>query len=330
MRTGSLAQALTSDPPALGDSASPSGPPKIQSLDVSLLVVLAVVWGSAYIFIREGIVLGASPLLFAAIRYAITAVIFGGIAWAHRESFPPRRALLVSASVGGIFIIGLYGGLLFWGEQYTTGGFASALSATAPILTVAFAYSLLPAERFSAVALGGIALGIVGTVVLVFPDLALGSGGPAQGPLFILAAFVSTALGTVLLRRFGGGSQGLWQIGTQFVVAALLLGAAALVLPYPESLPATGDFWAALIALVVFSSVVGYYIYFTLHHRIGPLRANLVTYLLPLIGIAIGSGIFGEPVTAWEIGGFVIVLAGVSLVLWPSSRAGPAPRTADH
>lgn len=308
---------------------SRSGAPPLASLDVALLVALSFLWGSAYIFIRVGLVAGAPPLVFAAVRYLISALIFAAIAAAAREPFPAPRAALASAALGGTFLIGLYGGLLYSGEQFTTGGYASVLSESAPILTVVFAYAVLPNERLTARSLVGIGVGFAGTVVLVAPELFGGSVGSWPGPLLILGAFLCTAVGSVLLRRYGGGRQGLWQLGIQFSVGTLVLLLAIRILGSPRSLPATNVVYGALAALVIFSSIMGYFVYFTLLHRVGPIRANAVAYLLPLVGVGLGSGLYGEPVTLWEVAGFLIVIAGITLVLQSSARApppSPAPR----
>ncbi|MCI4369039.1 MAG: DMT family transporter [Thermoplasmata archaeon] len=304
---------------APGSSATEESP-RIRSADAALLGSLALLWGSAYIFIRQGIVLGASPLLFAAVRYALSAAAFALLALVRRELLPSRKALLISAVVGGPFLIGFYGGLLYWGEQFTSGGYAAVLSSTAPILTVVAAYSLLPAERLGRGSLAGVALGFVGAIVLVYPELRGGFVGGWEGPLIILGAFLSTAVGSVVLRRIGLGRQGLWQIGTQFAVGGLVLGVAMALLPVPETLPLSEGVLTALALLVVLSSVMGYFVYFTLHHRVGPVRANVVAYLLPLVGLGLGTGFLGEAVNPWEVAGFLIVLAGVTLVLWESAK----------
>ena len=319
----------STSPQTSSSASSPGVSVRLSSVDIALLVALAVLWGSAYVFIREGILFGAAPLPFASVRYLLSAAGFAALAALRRESLPGRRALLVSAGVGGMLIIGLYGGFLYWGEQYTTGGYAAVLAATAPILTVVVAYSLLPAERLGRLAQVGLALGFLGAVVLVAPTLFGGPVGTWPGPLFVLGAFVSAALGTVLLRRIAIGPQGLWQIGTQFAIGGVLLGGAALVLPYPSALPLTAGVWYAVAALVVFSSLMGYFVYFKLHHRVGPVRANIVAYLVPLVGIGVGSGFFAEPVTVWEVGGFLIVIAGVTLILWESSRRNVGEAAAD-
>ncbi|HYA70265.1 MAG TPA: EamA family transporter [Thermoplasmata archaeon] len=304
----------------MAPSAAPS-PGRFGATEVGLLAVTSLVWGAAYVFIREGIVYGASPLAFASARYLLSAVAFSLLAAARREAWPTRRAFLISATVGGVLIIGLYGGFLYWGEQYTTGGYAAVLASTAPLLTVTAGFFLLQSERLGPRGLLGMAIGFVGAAVLVLPQLtgtnALGSW---QGPLFVLGAMVCTAVGTVVLRRVGRGPQGLWQIGTQFTVAGLMLGTAALVIPSQAHLPLTNGVLEMLAILVAFSSVVGYFGYFSLHHRVGPVRANVVAYLAPLVGVAVGTGLYSEPITFWEVSGVAIVLVGVTLVLWESSR----------
>ena len=288
--------------------------------DVGLLGMVGLVWGAAYVFIREGIVLGATPLAFAATRYALSAVAFILIAIAVRLPLPSRRAVAVSATVGGLLVVGLYGGLLYWGEQFTTGGYAAVLASTIPIMTVAIGFPLLASERLGRYGLLGIGVGFVGVALLVLPGAVGSSIGTWQGPFFILVAMLSAAMGSVLLRRFGGGAQSLWQIGTQFAVAGAFLGGAAVVLSPPPAVPGNAGVWGALAFLVLLSSVVGYFGYFALHHRVGPVRANIVAYLAPLVGVAVGSGIFGEPVNLYELAGVAVVLGGVTLVLRDSIR----------
>ncbi len=299
--------------------------PRFASGDIALLAALGAVWGSAYIFIREGIVLGASPFPYAAVRYALSAAGFAIVAACLGEGLPSRRALAISAGVGGIFVIGLYGGFLYWGEQFTTGAYASMLSTTSPILTVVVASFLLPHERLSPRSLLGLAVGFAGVGVLLYPQLLAGPGGWA-GPTVIVGAFLSAAIGVVVLRRYGMGRQGLWQVGAQFAVGAGLLGVASAFFPGPQALPDTAGVWGSLAILVLSSSLLGYFIYYRLLHRVGPVRANAVTYLIPLSGIGFGAALLDEPISGIEIVGFVIVLIGVAFVILGSARpASPAP-----
>ncbi|MGA8709703.1 MAG: DMT family transporter [Thermoplasmata archaeon] len=312
-----------------GTNPSSTSPVRVTQTDLLLLVALGVLWGSAYVAIREGILGGASPFLFAGSRYAIVALLFALVSAVRREPWPGRRAALLSAVVGGTLIIGVYGALLYWGEQFTTGGYASVLSGTAPILTIVYARSLLPNERLRPAAVVGIVIGFLGVVTLVLPSLSGGWGSSWEGPLAVMGAFVVFPLGSVLLRRWGRGSEGTWQLSLQFGVGAGILGLAVLIVPGPEALPFNLAVWGSMLVLVVFASLAGYVVYFRLHHRIGPGRANLVAYLLPLVGIGLGSGLFGEPITVWEVVGFLLVATGLSLVFATANRPpGPSAGTA--
>jgi drug/metabolite transporter (DMT)-like permease len=299
----------------------PGSTVRVTKLDALLLVALGVLWGSAYVAIREGIVAGATPFLFAATRYAMVAALFVVVAFASREPWPGRRSILLSATVGGTFIIGVYGLLLYWGEQFTTGGYASVLTGIAPILTVVYAHSLLRSERLRPTAIAGVLVGFVGVIVLVVPALAGGVGSDWEGPVAVMGAFVVFPLGSVLLRRWGTEREGPWHLSFQFAVGAGILGIAVLLSPGAENLPFTVPVWTALLVLVIFASLLGYITYFTLHHRIGPARANLVAYILPVVGVGLGSGLFGEPLTIWEVGGFLLVAAGLSLVFLTADRS---------
>lgn len=304
-----------------GAERTPTPTIRVTKLDALLILAVGVLWGSAYVAIREGIVAGASPFLFAGTRYALVAVLFVLVALARREPWPGRRSVLLSAAVGGTLIVGFYGMLLYWGEQFTTGGYASVLTGIAPILTVVYAHSLLPSERLRPAAIAGIVVGFVGVVVLVLPTLAGGVGDGWEGPVAVMGAFVVFPLGSVLLRRWGTEREGPWHLSFQFAVGAGILGVAVLVTPGPENLPFTVPVWSALLILVFFASLLGYMAYFTLHHRVGPGRANLVAYLLPVVGIGLGSGLFGEPLTVWEVVGFLLVAAGLSLVFLTAARS---------
>jgi probable blue pigment (indigoidine) exporter len=320
---------LATEPRSGGSKSPEAGPIRVTQTDVLLLIALSVLWGSAYVAIREGILAGATPFLFAGVRYALVAGLLAFVAAIRREPWPSRRSALLSAAVGGTFIIGLYGLLLYWGEQFTTGGYAAVLAGIAPILTVVYGHSLLRSEGLRAGAIAGVLVGFVGVVVLVFPTLFAGVGSNWEGPVAVMGAFAVFPIGSVLLRRWGRGGEGLWQLSLQFAVGAGLLGVAVLLAPVPERLPFTVAVWSWMLVLVVFASLFGYVVYFRLHHRIGPARANLIAYLIPIVGIGIGSGFFGEPITVWEVGGFLLIAAGLSLVFVTTNRPGTpvAPRS---
>ncbi len=287
-----------------------------------LLVVLGLIWGSAYPVIRFGILAGATPIAFAAVRYALSAVAIAALAAATRVPRPNARSIGLSAAVG-IPIVGLYGLLLYVGEQTTSGGLSSILIAVAPLLTVLFAFAITPGERIRRTALLGMAVGFAGVFVLVYPPAGIQLVTSIWGPIEVIGAAISFAFGSVVLRATRPEGETLWGVSVQFGVATVLLLVALPLLEPHSSFPLTNDVLGSLAYLVLFPSLVGYAMYFALHHRVGPGRANVVAYVNPVAALAVGTLVLGEPFVWWELAGFALIVVGLTLVSGIGRRSSP-------
>lgn len=301
-------------------------PAAARSLDARrgfiLLVVLGLIWGSAYPLIRFGIGAGASPIAFAAARYALTAVAIAAIAAGTRLPRPSGRTLALSALLG-LPIVGVYGLFLYVGEQTTSGGLASILIGATPILTTLFALPVLPGERLHRLGYVGLAVGFVGVFVLVSPPPGVSLASSVWGPIEVLGAAVSFALGSVLLRVQRPEGETLWGVSVQFAVAT---GFLALLLPVFEpqaALPLSGGVLISLAYLVALPSVAGYTLYFYLHHHLGPGRTNVVAYVNPAAALLIGTLVLAEPFVWWELVGFGLIAAGLALLTGLSRPSSP-------
>jgi probable blue pigment (indigoidine) exporter len=290
-----------------------------QRRNILLLVVLGLVWGSAYPVIRYGIVSGATPITFAAARYALTVVSIAAVAAVSRIPRPNARAMLLSAVIG-LPIVGVYGLLLYVGEQTTSGSLSAILIAVAPFLTTLFALSLLPGESVTRIGVIGLAAGFIGVIVLVAPPPGVELATTIWGPVAVVGAAASFALGSVLLRKWRPEGETLWGVAVQFAVATAFLTATVPVLEPHPSLPLTGPVLLSLAYLLVVPSTIGYVLYFYLHHRIGPGQTNVVAYINPIAALSIGVLLFAEPFEWWELAGFALILLGLTLLTrygWP-------------
>ncbi|MFI5415415.1 MAG: DMT family transporter [Candidatus Lutacidiplasmatales archaeon] len=278
-----------------------------------LLVVLGLVWGSAYPVIRFGLLIGSSPLAFAAARYAFSAVAIAVLAAATRVARPSARGLLLSALIG-IPIVAVYGALLYVGEQTTSGSLAAILIGATPLLTALFALPVLPGESLGRAGYVGMAVGFLGVVVLVFPPPGVTLASSVWGPVAVFGAGLSVAAGSVALRRAKPEGETLWGVSVQFVIATVILTA---ILPVAEPNPTLAwntDGILALAYLIALPSVVGYTLYFYLHHQVGPARANVVAYVNPVAAVSIGTLLFAEPFQIWELVGFAFVIIGLTIL----------------
>lgn len=293
--------------------------PRLAGRDLALLLFLGAVWGSAFPVIRWGLLAGASPLLFATVRCALGGLSMGAIALASRQPRPTRRSAAVSAGLGGALLIGGYFAFLYVGEEAVPGGLASVLVATNPIWAAGLSFLLLTAEKPDLKVLGGLGLGFAGIVAIFLPSLWGGSGAALLPLVEVLVAPALFALGSVLLRRLSPAPQGPWGISIQLTAGAgVLLLATTLTEPSPR-LPLTEPVGLSLLFLLLAPTCVGYIVYFHLHHRVGPTQANLVSYVSPLSGLAVGGALLAEVPSAPELGGFALIAGGLTLI----GRRGP-------
>jgi drug/metabolite transporter (DMT)-like permease len=194
------------------------------------------------------------------------------------------------------------------------------------MLTALFALPVLPGESLSVTGYLGILLGFAGVFILVVPPAGLTLASSVWGPVEIVGAAVSFAIGSVFLRVNRPEGETFWGISVQFAIATVLLLAVLPILDPRPSLPDSRGVLLSLVYLVAAPSLVGYALYFSLHHRVGPGRANVVAYVNPVAAIVVGTLLFGEALEWWELAGFALVLIGLTLVL----RPGRVPRPADR
>lgn len=290
-----------------------------------LFLVLATLWGSAFMAINAGLKLaGIPPVLFAAIRYDIAGLVMLGYAVVVLDDPIPRgRGQWALVAVGSLLLIAAYHALLFVGESdpSVTSAAAAVIVSLSPILTTVFARVFLPDERLTVVGIVGLLLGLVGVVVLSDPDPDRLLTGAVVAKLLIFAAAAAFALGSVLTRRIDA------EMPIESMEAWSMLGGAALMhgfsIGLEEAVPGvpTAEATAALAYLAVVSSALGFLIYFTLLERLGAIEINLVSYVAPAFAAVTGFLFLGELIDAPTVGGFAIILVGFSLVKRRSIRA---------
>ena len=111
-------------------------------------------------------------------------------------------------------------------------------------------------------------------------------------------------------------------------MTAACLGVAALVYAapaaatWPDEIPSTRVL-LALAGLAVICTALAFIVFFALIREVGAARALVFTYINPVVALAAGVIILGEPLTPWHIAGLALVLAGSVLA---TRRPGqPAP-----
>ena len=281
----------------------------------ALLAGLSLLWGVSFPAISIG--LGyLPPLLFAAFRYDVAAILLLGYAVVTaggRGWVPTGRNNVAAIAAGGVFLVA-GNGLLFVGQQTVPSGIAAILQALVPIVTALWALVLLD-ERLSAVGTLGVVVGFVGIGLIVRPDPGNLTGGDTLGRLLVVGQVVSVSLGGVLIQRARPSMERVAMTGWAMLVGGVVLHALSFAAgePAPTALVdpiAIGT----VVYLGVFSTAIAFVIYFTVLSERGAFEVSLVTYLVPIVATVAGVFLLGESIGPLSVLGFAIVFVGFALL----------------
>lgn len=277
-------------------------------------VLTGIVWGSSFLFIAVGLQ-GLSPAQVAWGRLVFGALALIAIVALRRERMPrTARTWAHLCVLGATFCVIPY--LLFaWAQQHVPSGLASIFNATTPLMTALMAWAAFRVERLRPGQLIGLAVGIVGVVVIIAPGTASAVGESTVAQLALLGATACYGFSLAYMRRFLGDS-GL--SGAAFALGYIGPAAAFMLLLSPaifaEPVRLSPPVVLSVVALGVLGTGIAYVWNQNTLQAWGPTRASTVTYITPVVGVALGIAVLGERLTWNEPVGAAIVFVGILLV----------------
>jgi drug/metabolite transporter (DMT)-like permease len=283
--------------------------------DWLVLLFLALLWGGAFFFIGVA-VRHVPPLTYVWLRVTIGAAGLWAYLIATRQRMHlPRQvwgSILLLALLNNALPFTLFG----WSQTHIASGLASILNATTPIWGVVVAHFLTRDERMSPRKLAGVLLGFGGVAVMIGPSLlsSLGSSGLAE--LACVAAALSYALAAVWARRFKRLGISPFSVTTgQLTAGAAMMFPLSMIVdrPWTHAVPPISAI-AAITALALLCTALGYVLYFRLIDRAGATNALLVTLLVPPIAILLGGLFLGETLAPQDFAGLVLIALGLAAI----------------
>ena len=302
-----------------------------QKLAWAAWVTICLVWGTTYLAIR--VALETIPVfLVAGLRWMAAGLALGAFSVVTGRRLPGPRMWGSLALLA--FLMNVVGnGFVVWAEQFVASGLTAVVIASVPFWSVGIESSLKGGERLQWRALAGLAIGFAGIVVLVWPEITVGGGeGRAVigGVIALQLACLGWALGTWYTKRHPSSADPLAASTVQMIFSgAMLLGIATANDEWSQ-LHFTPRTLGAMIYLTVAGSIVAYtaYVYAVKHLPIS--TVSLYAYINPLIAVALGSLLLGEPFSFRIIIAAGLVLAGIAVVRGvqsPSATAAAPRRT---
>jgi drug/metabolite transporter (DMT)-like permease len=292
----------------------------MKNSNLALLVLLALLWGPSFLFIKVAVE-EIPPLTLVAIRLSLGATILYTVLRISGRALPRGWNEWKKFVVMGFFASALPFVLFAFGEQSTDSGAASILNGTTPIFTVILAHLFIHDEKLSANRFSGVLVGFFGILLIFAPDLTrlvrgegLESTKEIIGLLAFIAASVCYGISIVHARRNLRGLPPLVGPTAQLICSAAMILPLALIIDRPFDLTPGAPAALSAVALGLFGTAFAYLVYYRLVDRAGATFISLVTYLLPPIGVILGVIVLGERPGFYALAGMAAIIGGVMLV----------------
>jgi drug/metabolite transporter (DMT)-like permease len=279
----------------------------------TLFAVQSVIWGLPYLLIAIAVE-SLEPATVVAGRTGIAAVLLLPIA-VHQGALRPALAQLRwVAAFGAIEMAGPFL-LLGVAEQTLPSGITGLLVATVPIFGAIVAFTLGDRHALSRIRVVGMAVGLAGVALVV-------GAGTEDGTvtllpvLAVLVVAVCYAVAPFITYRKLDGVPGIGIATVSLAMVGLAyLPVAAVV---QDGLPSARSA-AALLALAVVCTAVAFVTFFALIREVGPDRATLITFVNPVVALALGLVVLDETLVIGQLVGLPFVLGGC----WLATRGRP-------
>ena len=197
--------------------------------------------------------------------------------------------------------------LIGFGEQRVTSGLAAILIAAVPLVVALMALRVDPEERAEGSRLIGLLIGFAGVVVLLGLDVA-GRPGELLGAFAILLAAVGYAAGPMIIKHRLGTMNPLGPVTASMGISMLILTPPALA-SAPTAMPSS-DTIVSVLVLGLACSALAFLLFFALISEVGPGRATVITYVNPVVAVALGVTLLGEGLGPSAVAGLLLILAG--------------------
>jgi len=289
-------------------------PPTSSRSDWLIFSLLGLIWGSSFLFIKIG---GESlgPFTLVSLRLIFGALLLGAVVIASRESLPRDPRVIGHLAVLGVLSVFLPFSLITWGETHIDSGLASILNSTTPLFTIVVAGLFLADEPITLNRVIGLLVGFGGVVLVTSQSLAGRSDSLALlGELAVAAAAVSYSIGAVYARLHARGLRPMTVGLSQTLFGLVYAVIPALLLEHPLGAGIEPQALFAVAWLGLLGTGVAYLIFFRLLAKWGATRTQLVTYLLPPVGVALGVIVLGEQIDAQIVAGTALIIGGVAIV----------------
>lgn len=287
--------------------------------DYVLLVLLAAIWGSSFMFIKIAVI-EIPPVSVAAARIAIAAAILFVAARMAGQVLPNDKVVWFTIILGAVTGNAIPFTLIGWGEEQIDSGLAAILMATMPLTTVLLAHFFTSDEKLTVRKAVAVSFGLVGLIVLIGPEKLARLGDQTVRELAVAGAATCYAINAIITKRLVHLPRRA-VAAAMLVVSAFMMIPASLIIDRPWTLAPSGLALIALIVLGVLQTAVATILLFAIVRRQGASFFSQINFLVPLFGVMWGALALAERPSANAFAALVLILIGIAVVRGRSASA---------
>jgi len=270
-----------------------------------------VLWATGFIGARYAMP-WAEPFTFLAARFVLAAILLAGLMVVLGSS-RATRAEAQHAMVAGILMHGVYLGAVFWAIHHgMPAGLSALIVGLQPLITAVLAGKFL-GEDILPRHWAGLAVGLAGVVIVLWPKLgALGGGVTAATLTASLVSVLGMSAGTIWQKRFASGGDLVAATMWQYVGGAALMALASLAFE-TRTVTINGELIFAMAWLVLVLSLGAIFLLMVMIRDGEMSKVASLFYLVPAVTAVIAWALFGEQLNMVQILGMAMATLGVGL-----------------
>lgn len=277
-----------------------------------LLIILSILWGGSFFFV--GVAVEAlPPLTIVTLRVFLAAIILLAVVYFTGLRMPSNPTVWITFMGMGVLNNVIPFTLIVWGQTHIASGLASILNATTPLFTVVAAHFLTRDEKMSNLKVLGVIFGLSGVAIMIGHEVLGGLGDNIFGQFAVLGAAISYSFAGIYGRRFRQlGIKPVVTATGQVTASSLILIPLAIFYDRPFTMPMPElEIWLAIVGLALFSTALAYILYFRILSTAGATNVLLVTLLIPVSAILLGTAILGEQLELKHMIGMGMISIGL-------------------
>ena len=277
-----------------------------------LLIILSIVWGGSFFFVGVAVEV-LPPLTIVALRVSLATLALLAIVHFTGLRMPANPTIWVAFIFMGMLNNVIPFTLIVWGQTHIASGLASILNATTPLFTIIAAHFLTRDEKMTSNKITGVIIGFAGVVIMLGHEALGGLGDSVFAQLAVLGGAISYSLAGIFGRRFArSGLKPVVSATGQVAASSLLLIPLAVFYDKPFALPMPGfEIWLAILGLALISTAFAYILYFRILSTAGATNLLLVTLLIPVSAIVLGTAVLGEQLELTHMVGMGLISIGL-------------------